>query len=79
MMPAIIGPAEGMLGTLGALRHYLFYVQRDPTGVVATAYREAMPSFVDEVERAEPTRELLRLRSEQRPLGDVVTLLRDRG
>lgn len=78
MMPVISGPADGTLGTLGALLHYAFYVERDPTGVVAAAYREAMPSFVANVERAELIPEVLRLKSEQRDLADFVALVRGR-
>jgi tRNA(Arg) A34 adenosine deaminase TadA len=75
MMPIIVGPADGTLGTLGALLHYAFYAQRDPTGVVTAAYREAMPSFVALVERAELTPALLRLKTEQRDLADVIARL----
>jgi hypothetical protein len=75
MMPVIIGPADGTLGTLGALLHYAFYAQRDPTGVVTAAYREAMPSFVAKVERAALIPEVLRLKTEHRGLADVVAVL----
>ncbi len=48
--PIIVGPADGTLGTLGALLHYAFYLERSLGGAVAAAYRESMPRFVAEVE-----------------------------
>ena len=74
LMPSIVGPAEGALGTIGALLHYAFYVERDTSGAVASAYREHMASFVAEVDGAGLTEQVLRLRSEQRGLVDVMAL-----
>jgi tRNA(Arg) A34 adenosine deaminase TadA len=75
MMPLIIGPADGTIGRLGALLHYAFYFERDSTGVVTSAYREAMPSFVAELDGASLTTEVLRLKAEQRGFADVLVLL----
>ncbi len=74
LMPVIVGPAEGTLGSLGALLHYAFYVERSPGGAVAAAYRESMPSFVAEFEGEGFTQEVLRLKSERRELADVMAL-----
>jgi tRNA(Arg) A34 adenosine deaminase TadA len=74
LMPEIVGPARGTLGTIGALLHYTFYLERNPSGSVAAAYRESMTSFVREVEGAGLTQEVLRLKSEQRGLVDVMSL-----
>ena len=72
--PIIVGPADGTLGTLGALLHYAFYLERSPGGAVAAAYRESMPRFVAEVEGEGLTQEVLRLKSEQQELAHVLAL-----
>jgi hypothetical protein len=74
LMPPIVGPAEGVLGTIGALLHYAFYVERSPDGAVVAAYREAMPDFVRQVDGAGLTREVLRLKAERREISNVLTL-----
>jgi tRNA(Arg) A34 adenosine deaminase TadA len=76
MMPHVIGPADGATGTLGALLHYAFYVERDSTGVVTAAYREAMPGFVATVDDTGLTQEVLRCKSLEADLADVLALLR---
>jgi hypothetical protein len=78
LMPAIVGPVDGVLGTLGALFHYAFYLQRDPEGAVSLAYRRSMAAFVREVDGTGLTHEVLRLKSEQAELRDVVALFADR-
>jgi hypothetical protein len=74
LMPPVKGPSEGALGVIGALLHYAFYVERNPTGAVVAAYRNAMPAFVDDVDRNGLTSEILRLTKERRPLADVLSL-----
>ena len=74
LMPPVVGPADGTLGTLGALLHYAFYLQRDPNGAVAVAYRGSMPTFVKEVDGAGLINEVLRLKSAQRGFRDVIAL-----
>jgi len=74
LMPPIIGPADGAMGTIGALLHYAFYVERAPDGVVVGAYREAMPEFVSHVDGAGLTKEVLRLKAERRELTELMAL-----
>ena len=66
LMPQVIGPDNGLLGTIGALIHYAFYVERNPAGAVVDAYRQDMPDFVREVDDAGMTGEVLRLNAGQR-------------
>ena len=73
-MPTMVGPADGTLGALGALLHYAFYVERDPKGVVAAAYRKSMTSFVTEIEEAGLTEAVLGLKAERSELVDVLAL-----
>jgi len=75
LMPPIIGPSAGTLGVIGALLHYAFYAERNPNGVVVTAYREAMPEFVKDVDGSGLTGEVLRLKAGRRRLADVTSLL----
>ncbi len=74
LMPTMVGPADGTLGALGAFLHYAFYVERDPKGVVASAYRKSMTSFVTEIEEAGLTEGVLGLKSERSELVDVLAL-----
>lgn len=74
LMPSLIGPAEGALGVIGALLHYAFYTERNPDGVVVSAYREAMPEFVQGVDGPGLTRRVLQLKGERRQLAEVVSL-----
>src|SRR5579863_6519362 len=74
LMPPIHGPAEGALGMIGALLHYAFYAERNPAGAVVTAYREAMPEFVRDVDGNGLTGEVLRLKQKRRSLQDVLAL-----
>ncbi len=74
LMPHVTGPSEGALGVIGALLHYAFYVERNPTGAVVAAYRNAMPDFVNDVDRNGLTSEILKLTKERRPLADVLAL-----
>ncbi len=75
LMPQIVGPDNGSLGTIGALVHYAFYLERNPEGAVVDAYRQDMPEFVGEVDETGITGEVLRLKSEQRELSDVLALV----
>ena len=75
LMPQVIGPDNGPLGTIGALIHYAFYVERNPAGAVVDAYRQDMPDFVREVDDAGMTGEVLRLNAGQRELSEVLALL----
>lgn len=74
LMPPISGPAEGLAGTLGALLHYAFYVERNPGGAVATAYRDFMPDFVAETEAKGLVRAVLALKSERATFERVLRL-----
>ena len=74
LMPPVNGPSEGALGVIGALLHYAFYAERSPTGAVVTAYREAMPEFVRDVDGNGLTGEVLRLKKERRRLEEVLAL-----
>ena len=75
LMPQIVGPDNGPLGTIGALIHYAFYLERNPEGGVVDAYRQDMPDFVREVDETGTTGEVLRLKAEQRELSDVLALV----
>ena len=75
LMPQIVGPDNGPLGTIGALFHYAFYLERDPDGAVVTAYRQYLPDFVREVDETGTTGEVLRLKAEQRELSEVLALV----
>jgi tRNA(Arg) A34 adenosine deaminase TadA len=75
LMPPIVGPADGALGTIGALLHYAFYVERNPDGAVVSAYRESMPDFVRHVDGDGLTKEVLQLKTERRQMEDVLTLV----
>ena len=74
LMPPISGPAEGLAGTLGALLHYAFYVERNPGGAVATAYRDCMPEFVAEIEANGLVGEVLALKSQRASFDPVLHL-----
>jgi hypothetical protein len=74
-MPRIVGPDPGPLGTIGALLHYAFYVERNPDGAVVDAYRQVLPDFIREVDDAGITGAVLRLKAEQRDLGQVLALV----
>jgi tRNA(Arg) A34 adenosine deaminase TadA len=76
LMPPVSGPADGVLGVIGALLHYAFYAERAPDGAVVTAYREAMPDFVNDVDGNGLTGEVLRLRDGRGQLEDVLALCR---
>ena len=73
LMPQIVGPDNGALGTIGALLHYAFYVERNPSAV-GFAYRGAWADFVREFDEAGITGEVLRLKTEQRKLAEVMAL-----
>jgi tRNA(Arg) A34 adenosine deaminase TadA len=75
LMPRIVGPDPGPLGTIGALLHYAFYVERNPDGAVVDAYRQVLPDFIREVDDAGITGAVLRLKAEQRDLGQVLALV----
>ena len=75
LMPQIIGPDRGPLGTLGALLHYAFYVERNPHGAVVDAYRHELPDFVRDVDSTGVTEAVLRLKAEQRARSEVMALL----
>jgi len=75
LMPQIVGPDIGPLGTIGALLHYAFYLERNPDGAVVSAYRQGLPDFVREVDETGATGEVLRLKAEQRELWEVVALV----
>jgi hypothetical protein len=75
LMPKIVGPDKGTLGTIGALLHYAFYLERHPDGAVVDAYRQDLPGFVREVDESGATGELLRLKAEHRELSDVLALI----
>jgi tRNA(Arg) A34 adenosine deaminase TadA len=75
LMPTIVGPDNGPLGTVGALIHYAFYLERNPEGAVVDAYRQDLPDFVREVDETGTTAEVLRLKAEQRELSQVLALL----
>ena len=75
LMPHIVGPDGGSLGTIGALLHYAFYLERNPDGAVVDAYRQDLPDFVREVDEVGITGELLRLRAKQRELSEVLALV----
>lgn len=75
LMPEIVGPDDGSLGTLGAVLHYAFYLERDPDGPVAEAYQQNLPDFVREVDEAGITAKVLQLRAEQRELSEVLALV----
>jgi len=75
LMPQIAGPDPGPLGTIGALLHYAFYLERNPDGAVVDAYRRALPEFTREVDKSGITAEVLRLKAEQRELSEVEALV----
>jgi tRNA(adenine34) deaminase len=75
LMPQVIGPDPGPLGTVGALLHYAFYRERNPDGAVVNAYRLALPGFTREVDESGMTGEVLRLRVERRELSEVLALI----
>ena len=75
LMPQIVGPDNGPLGTIGALIHYAFYLERNPDGAVVDAYRQEMPDFVREVDETGTTEQVLRLKAEQRELSDLLALV----
>jgi hypothetical protein len=74
LTPPVNGPSEGALGVIGALFHYAFYAERNPTGAVVAAYREAMPDFVKDVDGNGLTTQVLRLKEQRRHLVDVLAL-----
>jgi tRNA(adenine34) deaminase len=76
LMPQIVGPDIGPLGTIGALLHYAFYLERNPDGVVANAYRQNLPDFVREVDETGITGKVLGLKAEHRELSEVLALVR---
>jgi tRNA(adenine34) deaminase len=75
LMPRVTGPDPGPLGTIGALLHYAFYLERNPDGAVVNAYRLALPDFTREVDGSGKTGEVLRLRAQQRELWEVLALV----
>jgi tRNA(Arg) A34 adenosine deaminase TadA len=75
LMPQIIGPDRGALGTFGALLHYAFYLERNPHGAVVDAYRQDLPHFVRDVDSTGVTEEVLRLKAEQRARSEVMALI----
>lgn len=74
LMPQIVGPDNGPLGSFGALIHYAFYRERSPDGAVVAAYQRKIPDFVREADRSGTTGEVLRLKAERRELSDVLAL-----
>jgi hypothetical protein len=75
LMPKIVGPDIGPLGTVGALIHYAFYRERNPDGAVVDAYRRDMPDFVREVDETGTTGEVLRLKAEQCEFSHLLALV----
>lgn len=75
LMPRIVGPDPGPLGTIGALLHYAFYIERNPGGAVVEAYRRDLADFTREVDEAGMTGTVLRLKAEQRDLAQVLALV----
>jgi len=75
LMPLMIGPDVGALGTFGALLHYAFYLERNPNGEVADAYRKDLPDFVREVDDTGTTARVLRLKAERRALSEALALV----
>jgi len=75
LMPRIVGPDRGPLGTLGALLHYAFYLERNPHGAVVDAYRQELPEFVSGVDSTGITAEVLRLKARRRACSEVMALV----
>lgn len=75
LMPAILGPADGMLGAVGALLHYAFYRERDASGAVVIAYKEQMSEFIREMDASGLTDRVLHLKAEKAELRAVLELL----
>lgn len=76
LMPPVTGPAEGLAGRLGALLHFAFYLERDPTGVVVQAYRRAQAALIEPIEESGTVAKLIDLRHQQGDLEAVLHLLR---
>jgi len=74
-MPRVTGPEPGPLGTIGALLHYAFYLERNPDGAVVDAYRQALTDFTREVDGSGVTEAVLQFRVEQRELWEVLALV----
>lgn len=75
LMPQIVGPDKGALGKFGALLHYAFYLERNPYGQAAGAYRKDLPDFVREVDDTGTTTKVLRLKAERRELSEALALV----
>ncbi len=75
LMPQIGGPATGLAGQLGALLHFAFYFERNPTGVVVQAYRRAQARLIEHSEESGMVAQLIDLRHRRADLEAVLQLV----